>query len=193
MSMENGQEEGEGEPGQGQHSNEEYLTPMQVSAEQRLQQGSERLRAQQGSERPRSQQQVSAEQRLQQGSERLRAQQGSERLRSQQQVSGGPRVGGANLPGDIRIGDSAHTRNTSSEVTQNRSNVDRENSRQSNVRPEQLPVQNVPDVERWLAGAGPNQNTSSRGRLRSDVSESELYPDSSSPGSYHSEDMFPHG
>ena len=191
MSMENGQEEGEGPPGSGQHSSEEYLTPMQVSAEQRLQQGSERLRSQQGSERLRSQQ-GSAEQRLQQqGSERLRSQQGSERLGSQQLVTGGPRSGGTNSQGDIRMGDSAHTRNMSGEVIQNRSNVNRENTRQSNVRPEQLPVQNVPDVERWLAGAG--QNQSSRGRLRSDVSDSELYPDSSSPGSYHSEDMNPQG
>ena len=159
MSMENGQEEGDGDPGQGQPSNEDYLTPMQVSAEQRLQQGSERLRAQQGSERLRS-----------------------------QQVSEGPRT---NLPGDIKLGDSAHTRNISNEVTQNRSNVGREHSRQQNVRPEQLPVENVPDVERWLAAQ--NQNTSSRGRLRSDRSDSEPYPDSSSPGSYHSEEAFPHG
>lgn len=164
MSMENGPDDGEGEAGQrqSQASSEEYLTPLQVSAEQRLQQGSERLRAQ--------------------GSERLRSQQSSEGPRSEQVAS----------RGDIRLGESAHSRQISSEVTQNRSNMSRlEQTREKNVRPEELPVQNVPDVERWLAGQ--NQNASTRGRLRSDRSDSEHYPDSSSPGSYHSDESFPHG
>ena len=71
----------------------------------------------------------------------------------------------------------------------NRTNMSQsERARKQNIKPEQLPVQNVPDVERWLAG----QNQSSRGRLRSDRSDSDHYPDSPSPGSYHSEESFPH-
>lgn len=160
MSMENGPDEDDPEQRQRQASGDDYLIPMQVAAEQRLKQESERLRAEQGSERLRS-----------------------------NQAPEGPRSNRSNLPGDIRVGDSVQ-RQISSEVTQNRSNVSRsEQTRKQNIRPEQLPVQNVPDVERWLAG----QNQSSRGRLRSDRSDSEHYPDSSSPGSYHSEEISPHG
>lgn len=160
MSMENGGEEEDPDQRQSQASGDDYLIPMQVAAEQRLQQESERIRAQQGSER-------------------LRSAQSSE----------GPR---SNLPGDIRVGGNAPSRQISSEVTQNRSKGKPDQTQKQNIRPEQLPVQNVPDVERWLAGQQ-NQSNSARGRLRSDRSDSEHYPDSSSPGSYHSEESFPQG
>ena len=123
--------------------------------------------------------QASGDNRHKQESEQLRLKQDMQRVRSSHDP------GGPNL-----INSDMVTRGGDQYSRQNRSvtNIS-ESTKKQNIRPEELPVQNVPDVERWLAG----QNRSSRGRLRSDRSDTEHYPDSSSPGSYHSEESFPHG
>ena len=163
MSMENGQEDTN--QGQSDSRNGEYLIP----AEQR-QSDLQRVRPSQAdSQRMRPSQADSQNVRPSQAD--------SQRVR--------PSLESINRSTSVPAGDSVqHSRQFDNRTNMSQS----ERARKQNIKPEQLPVQNVPDVERWLAG----QNQSSRGRLRSDRSDSDHYPDSPSPGSYHSEESFPH-